>query len=71
MSESLVELYALTVDDSGKPLKWPPGKSVVLCVGVSVLRDSTKLKTVILKETQRRQYSGHNTALGYYTGQGP
>ena len=48
MSESLVELYALTVDDSGKPLKWSPGKSVVLSVGVSVLRDSTKLKTVIL-----------------------
>ena len=25
----------------------------------------------IIKETQRRQYEGHNTPLGYYTDQGP
>ena len=26
---------------------------------------------VLIQETQRRQYEGHNTPLGYYTDRGP
>ena len=32
---------------------------------------SSACMATIIRETQRRQYEGHNTSLGYYTDQGP
>ena len=32
--------------------------------------DSDSSPVILITETQRRQYSGHNTPLGYYTDQG-
>ena len=45
----------------------------VLCALVHVYNGQTRqrLYVILIEETQRRQYEGHNTPLGYYTDQGP
>ena len=41
------------------------------CFSINWKLITSHFSCVIIKETQRRQYEGHNTPLGYYTNQDP
>ena len=73
----LYELFRLVVSKGGlvevinKKLWREITKGLNLPSSITSAAFTLRTQWVLLEETQRRQYEGHNTPLGYHTDQGP